>query len=698
MKKIIGITLCLLLTVLCACALAETVTVTVEGTYGQSDARSMLQMVNDFRTGPDAWYWNESNTEKVFCTGLQKLEYDYALEQTAMQRAIEVAMIFSHTRPDGTGCFTAFPSGSYASGENIAAGSVSAEATFRQWEEADKDYSGQGHRRNMLRSYYNRIGIGHVELNGFHYWTQALGYFSSAAPGATAALDSKATKDVVVDITYITTITADDMTIRVDETAELPATGLKLDGTWPSGATVSASLAGAAWTVSAPDRILLENGRVVGLSVGSADLIVTLNNLNAKSSVTVNPAQLSGTAIQVADTAAVYNGTEHKPAVTVTSSRGNVLTAGTDYSITYSDNINAGNATVSVKGKGNYTGMESRSFTISPADMADAVLDPIPDQAYTGREICPTVTGTIHGAPVRTSDYTATWKDNVNTGTAGVVLTGTGNLKGTASLSFCILPRALADCALKMPAGQLYLDGVLHTSVELNYDGFILKEGRDYTLGSAVNAEAGTGTYTITGTGNFTGTRTADFTLSSTIEQDGARYRPVGNSVVLEEVISAKASSLKIPDNVNYGGQTYPVTAVADGACRGMKKLKKLTIGKKVTAIGTGAFEDCAKLSTVLGGAGLTTIGDRAFCKCKALTAFTFGKKVARIGKDAFNGCKKLMNITIKTTKLTKKTIGKNCFKGIAAKAVFKCPKKMLKKYTTWLKKPGGAPKTATIR
>ena len=41
----------------------------------------MLAMVNDFRTGNNAWYWNSDNTEKVVCTGLEELIYDYELEK-----------------------------------------------------------------------------------------------------------------------------------------------------------------------------------------------------------------------------------------------------------------------------------------------------------------------------------------------------------------------------------------------------------------------------------------------------------------------------------------------------------------------------------------------------------------------------------------------------------------------------------------
>ena len=96
-------------------------------------------------------------------------------------------------------------------------------------------------------------------------------------------------------------------------------------------------------------------------------------------------------------------------------------------------------------------------------------------------------------------------------------------------------------------------------------------------------------------------------------------------------------------------------------------------------------------------GKNLEEIGDGAFQKCAALKKITIPPKVKKTGKNAFNGCKKLKTITIKTAKLTKKTIGKNSFKGIASKAKFKVPKKKLKDYEIWLRKPGGAPKTVKV-
>lgn len=161
--------------------------------YGQTEAREMLASINEFRTGSDAWAWDQSNTNKVQYSGLGTLTYDYELERIAMQRAAEIAISFSHTRPDGTSCFTAYSSGfRSAMGENIAYGYPDQYSVYMGWREDDDDYSGQGHRRNMLSSNFKSIGIGHAIYNGVDCWVQEFSG-SIVDTNAVAANDSKTT-------------------------------------------------------------------------------------------------------------------------------------------------------------------------------------------------------------------------------------------------------------------------------------------------------------------------------------------------------------------------------------------------------------------------------------------------------------------------------------------------------------------------
>ena len=133
-------------------------------------------MINSMRrNSSDAWYWDANNYTKTYCNNLQPLTYDYALEQVAMKRAAEIALSYSHTRPNGTNYYTAYSeNGVYAGvyAENIGVNYSSASALHNAMREDNANYSGQEQRRNMLNSQFTAVGIGHVYYNGYHYWVE----------------------------------------------------------------------------------------------------------------------------------------------------------------------------------------------------------------------------------------------------------------------------------------------------------------------------------------------------------------------------------------------------------------------------------------------------------------------------------------------------------------------------------------------
>lgn len=109
--------------------------------------------------------------------------------------------------------------------------------------------------------------------------------------------------------------------------------------------------------------------------------------------------------------------------------------------------------------------------------------------------------------------------------------------------------------------------------------------------------------------------------------------------------IKKNKTSATIPAKVTINNQTFKVTTIANGAFSGNKKLKKVVIGKNVK----------------------------------------------KINAKAFKGCKNLSKITIKTSRLTKTSIGKNAFKKINTKAVIKVPSTKFKKYKKFIKASGAA-------
>lgn len=71
--------------------------------FNQSEARSMLPMINNFRAG-NWWIWKEDGT-KYYGKNLPALKYDYNLEKIAMERAAELAIRPDHLRPDDSYVF-----------------------------------------------------------------------------------------------------------------------------------------------------------------------------------------------------------------------------------------------------------------------------------------------------------------------------------------------------------------------------------------------------------------------------------------------------------------------------------------------------------------------------------------------------------------------------------------------------------------
>ena len=85
----------------------------------------------------------------------------------------------------------------------------------------------------------------------------------------------------------------------------------------------------------------------------------------------------------------------------------------------------------------------------------------------------------------------------------------------------------------------------------------------------------------------------------------------------------------------------------------------------------------------------VTKIADNSFKNNNKITKITIGENIVSIGKNVFYGCKKLKTITIRSKKLTSKTVSKNAFKGLTKITTIKVPKNKLTAYKKLLKKKG---------
>lgn len=135
---------------------------------------------------------------------------------------------------------------------------------------------------------------------------------------------------------------------------------------------------------------------------------------------------------------APYTGAAITPAITVSDSAA-VITAD-DYTISYSNNLSPGMATVTITGKGNYEDTVTRKFTITARSLsATGVIISQPANAhYTGAAITPAITVSDSAAVITAADYTISYSNNVSPGTATVTITGKGNYQGIVTRTFII--------------------------------------------------------------------------------------------------------------------------------------------------------------------------------------------------------------------------------------------------------------------
>ena len=134
-----------------------------------------------------------------------------------------------------------------------------------------------------------------------------------------------------------------------------------------------------------------------------------------------------------------YTGSAITPAVTVKDGS-KTLVKDTDYTVSYSNNINVGTATVTVTGKGNYTGTKTATFKINAKNASSLTISAIADQTYTGSATTPAVTVKDGSKTlVKDTDYTVSYSNNINVGTATVTITGKGNYTGSKTTTFKIV-------------------------------------------------------------------------------------------------------------------------------------------------------------------------------------------------------------------------------------------------------------------
>ena len=221
-----------------------------------------------------------------------------------------------------------------------------------------------------------------------------------------------------------------------------------------------------------------------------------------------------------------YNGREQKPAVTVKVS-GRVIDP-SEYSVLYSENINAGTARITVNGlSDSFKNTGYGTFTILPKQIEKCTVSYTKSVSYTGKAVTPSVIvkDTARNAVLSagaSADYTVSYRSNTEPTTKAVIqITGNGNYTGTLTQYFAIVKQTTPvtktdlSAAVITVADQTYTGKALTPAVTVTLKGKVLKLNTDYTAAYSNNTNVGTAKVVITGKGNYTGSASKTFAIKA---------------------------------------------------------------------------------------------------------------------------------------------------------------------------------------
>ncbi len=374
--------------------------------------------------------------------------------------------------------------------------------------------------------------------------------------------------------------------------------------------------------------------------------------------------------------------------------------------IVYTNNKETGTGTVEITGIENYTGKISQNFTIQPRDYTDFdrvwVNGAIYSETYTGEAYTPKVEEVYYdGILVDPASYKVEYQDNINAGTAKILITGTDkNNVGTYVKTFEIEPEWLDYEDVTMPYKRvLYVgDGKpIEAEPTVVHEEKTLVRDKDYTVTyEGDTTKPGVIKTKVKGIGNYQG----EYEYSYEIVEDGTEaakgvcgkystWTLYHKGVDYKLVISGNGitedyyKGIDEQGNYIYGGiAQYEEDIVEVEIKQGIDniftsmfedftRLETVSIPNDLTSIGNYAFDNCTSLKEITIPEGVTALMKGAFRDCVALEKITLPKTLERLDASVFSGCKALTGIELNEG-LT--SIGNECFSSCSALTSIEVP------------------------
>ena len=303
---------------------------------------------------------------------------------------------------------------------------------------------------------------------------------------------------------------------------------------------------------------------------------------------------------------------------------GRNLAKGTDYTVSYKDNVDAGEATMTLTGSGaNFSGTAEVKFAIGKASIANASVSALGAKTYTGKGQIQNPTVKLGQKTLSDADYSVSYANNVNAGTATMTLTGKGrNLTGTKKMTFAINKAQISKASTSGIVAKTYTGSAVTLAPAATFNGRKLVQGTDYTLSYKNNVNAGNATVTFIGKGNFTGTLPKGFAISKAAMNKTAIQGIVsktynGKAITLNPTVKFNGKKLasgsdyavSYKNNVNAGNATVTFAGKGNfsGSISKAFKINKAANPMSVKVVEKGVkVGDIAKKTKILNPISLT--------------------------------------------------------------------------------------------
>lgn len=205
------------------------------------------------------------------------------------------------------------------------------------------------------------------------------------------------------------------------------------------------------------------------------------------------------------------------------------LVEGVDFTTEYFNNLFVGTARIEITGIGNYVNTKATiTFEIIPYPVSKGLYIRYGESkyTYTGYQINPTFYVYDEHGDERMElfegrDFTYTLKNNINAGTASIIITGMGNYDNTLYVTFPISPADISEATVAPEQEEYeYNGGPIIPRINVWYNNILVQDS-DYSVSYTNNILIGTATANITGKNNFLGMNRTTFEI---VQKSGSDY------------------------------------------------------------------------------------------------------------------------------------------------------------------------------